>query len=365
MLSAVSNLAVISFFIFTLTGLFFGIKGDLNFHSDLFMKEKISSSMDSSLRDVASKDGEKVTLLYFPLSNENYSRISGKWLIYNFIDANDKDEKVNTTVNLELVGNSRIIIDGDSQLEFRISYLSSLDRIAMVRKVDGGYEILEAEKIKEEAEVKKETIAKESNSSSSPKGVKMIEGELILERATNPAKSQKIYAGELVRGSMNVSDNSINNFEAVIYEENGSFQTIEFPFAQINDGGQFEIDVAGFQSQAIFTNNGKDAFRVRFATGPQAGLLLNFITEDKWYENREAEYSNEGEERSREENRLVVTKLNVEQANIVNERSDRAFMESQDISEATQEDISPEEMAERLKASSFNFSDSSAQENEG
>jgi hypothetical protein len=365
MLSAISNLAVIAFVVMSLAGLFFGIKGDLSFHSAGFMNEKISMSSEASLRDVASQEGEKVSILYFPLSDENYARISGDWLIYNYINRHDQDEKVNSKVSLELVGNSKVIIDGDSGLEFRISYLSNKDRIALVRKVEGGYEILEAEKIKEKAVVAENS--KEESKAAGPKGINMIEGELILEKATNPIKSQKIYAGELVRGSMNIADNAINNFEATIYEENGSFNTIEFSFAQVNDGGQFEVEVSGITSQAIFTNNGKDAFRIRFATGPHAGLLLNFISEDKWYESREAEFEKEKESDEKEpsENRLVVSKLNVEQADVVNQRSDRAFIESQDISETTQEDISPEEMAERLKGSSFNFSESSAQENEG
>jgi hypothetical protein len=340
----------------------FGFFHDIRENSAEFMNKVITSSPPNFGKErlLASSDFEKVSILYYPVNALNYEFIRGEWIIYNYIDEKDNEEVMNVAVDLELIGNSKVIIDSDKKQIFRISFIGDQSRMALVRKLNNGYEILEMKKVNANtltaASVKNAVDSKDENH----KGVMMIDGELVLEKVMNPQRSNAIYQGQLVKGSLRISGGNINDFEASVSYENGETASLDFDVATINDGGQFQVDIGGEEVQGIFSNNGKDSFRIRFLNGPLAGALLNYVSEEKFEAIEEQELARqenietESEDRMNHANELVKDKIE-EQDQVADQRSAQAKVDSEELVEPNAEDVTPEEMADRVRKSGFDF----------
>src|SRR5690606_875876 len=102
--------------------------------------------------------------------------------------------------------------------------------------------------------------------------------ELVIERALVPDLSKDVITGDLVSGNLSLSNGNIEALSASVRGADGNERSIDISYAEIKDGGQFHVDYMGEMGHGIITNNGEDAFRVRFATGPLQGAMLNFMS---------------------------------------------------------------------------------------
>lgn len=279
------------------TAVMAGVIADLNYYSPRTLnlgriKGAVSKRLDDlRLRDVASESTERYAIQYLPFNEENIKLIDGKWRIYNFINVSGHDEVMDVVVNLNLIGTSKVKIDNDPNQVFRISYLTEQRTMALVKRVGKGFEILEMEKIKEIEKVKKTqdkvSSQKDKVASSAPvtnkKGVTFPEDmDLILERAFNPNLSKNIFVGDYVVGNVSIIAGNIQSLEVTIARGLKEERSIMIEFAEVKDGGVFEADVDGEMVSGIITNNGQNAYRVRFASGPMQGAMLNFVTQEEY-----------------------------------------------------------------------------------
>ena len=227
-------------------------------------------------RNVAS-ELQKVARMYVPMNALNLAKINAKWEIVRIIGAdsvatfdkinNPEDAKKSLKVKMELVGTSLVKLDGDKDLVYNISLLSDFGTIALFKKMGNGFEIIEAKLVlNKKAE---ETLAVSD------------EVELVLERALNQAKSNKLLTGSDVSGEMTLSKDSINGLTVELRNSNGETQNIDISTADLMDGGSFKADVDGEEVSGVVFNNGKDGYRLSFVTGPLAGAMLNFVTREQ------------------------------------------------------------------------------------
>jgi len=202
-------------------------------------------------------------------------RIDGEWEVTRIIGAdevvtydkvnNPEDANKTIKVPMKLIRTSEIMVNNDPGLIYKISLLSDFGTIAIYKTINGGQEILEAKRVKKA--VKKEAAVSE-------------EIELVLERALNQTKSNKILTGSEVSGEMTLTKGSIEGLSVSLTNTNGEVQNIEISSAQLMDGGSFKADVGDEEVAGVVFNNGKDGYRLSFVTGPLAGAMLNFVTKD-------------------------------------------------------------------------------------
>ncbi|MBT5094507.1 MAG: hypothetical protein HOM21_09710, partial [Halobacteriovoraceae bacterium] len=106
--------------------------------------------------------------------------------------------------------------------------------------------------------------------------------DLVLERALNPSVSKTVMKGTMVEGNATISPTEIIELSATISMGSSKEQDISLASAKINDGGQFEGEYDGNMVTGIVTNNGQGGYRIRFATGPLQGTMLNFVTDEEF-----------------------------------------------------------------------------------
>lgn len=202
-------------------------------------------------------------------------KIDGEWEVTRIVGSdevvtydkvnNPEDANKTIKVPMKLVGTSEVMVNNDSGLIYKISLLSDFGTIAIYKTINGGQEILEAKRVKKAA--KTEVAVSE-------------EVELVLERALNQTKSNKILTGSEVSGEMTLTKGSIEGLSVSLTNTNGEVQNIEISSAQLMDGGSFKADVGDEEVAGVVFNNGKDGYRLSFVTGPLAGAMLNFVTKD-------------------------------------------------------------------------------------
>ena len=286
-LSSIGSLVVIA-----------GVVNDLQYNSTAFMRDneiKLERRFDDSMqRFVASAERELPKAQYLPVNEENKTTVNGVWEITRII--NEQKEVVHSVENgdlavkmkFELVATSYVRINNDFELEFDISFLhESRTRIALFRSFGAGYEIIEARKVSLAEIENVEKIITEEKSTEKIKE-KVAEAkvvidsmELVLERALHPKKDNNILKGELVDGSLSVTEGMIETFNATIGIGKEYRTTVNFNAVAINAGGQFKVELEEGEVTGIITRNGKEGYRVRFVTGSLAGAMLNFVTEDE------------------------------------------------------------------------------------
>lgn len=251
-----------------------------DFHSrsvKLENSEAIEKEIIPVERGVASEVASRVAQLYFPLNPKNLKRINAAWEITRIVGndqrvgfdkfANPEDAKKMIKVPMELIGNSTVRVNKDNGQIYRISLLSDFGTIALFKKLGNGYEIIEARKVV-----------------TTKKNMSLVVGEeveLVLERALNQAKSNKVLLGHEVSGQVSLSARALNGLSVELRNPNGEIQNIQIDTADLMDGGTFKADISGEEVSGVVFNNGKDGYRISFVTGPIAGSMLNFVTKDQ------------------------------------------------------------------------------------
>ena len=265
-----------------------------DFHSRA-VKLKNSDSIEKEIipveRSVASEAVSKVAQMYLPATAENMRKINTNWEITRIVGsdekiafdkiANPEDAKKTVKVSMELVGNGIVRVNKDNEQIYRVSILSDFGTIALFKKLNGGYEILEAKNI---------SIIKGNASL-----IVNEEVELVLERALNQAKSNKVLVGHDVSGQVSLTSNRINALAVELRNPNGETQNIEIDTADLMDGGTFKAEVNGEEVSGVVFNNGKDGYRISFVTGPIAGSMLNFVTKEQMEKVQEIEQDTQAE----------------------------------------------------------------------
>ena len=176
--------------------------------------------------------------------------------------------------------------------------------------------------------------------------------------------------GNDISGTLSILGGNIENLDVTIHKGTDKEISQNVPFIQINNGGQFSFEGETGMISGIITNNGKDGYRIRFATGVFAGAMLNFVTEHE-YENllelqekleyekmikqeeiaEQREIQKEDQQEKQEEKRAAQA-LKVEKES----SKERARYDNYDHQENDVEEIeSEEEMVIKVKKSGFNF----------
>jgi hypothetical protein len=110
--------------------------------------------------------------------------------------------------------------------------------------------------------------------------------ELDLYEAYNLVKWNKSLTGAMVHGSVTFLGDSIENLIVSLSPENSSSLQLRFEFAELNDGGQFLVDLENDSISGLFSKGEEGTFQLRFATGPLMGTVLYFRSrvnnEDLW-----------------------------------------------------------------------------------
>jgi hypothetical protein len=237
-------------------------------------------------RSVASLEASKVAQMNLPMNAENIKKINSSWEIARIVDAdktvafdkfqNPEDAKKSIKIKMELVGNGIVRLNNDNQQVYRVSILSDFGTIAIFKKLGNGFEILEAKKIQEVAQAPKALVVSE-------------EVDLVLERALNQTKSNKVLVGDKVSGRLTLANKVLNSLSIELTNDNGEKQSIEIDSADLMDGGTFKAEVNGEEVSGVIFNNGKDGYRMSFVTGPLAGAMLNFVTKEQFDKIQEQE----------------------------------------------------------------------------
>jgi hypothetical protein len=315
--SYAGNKLVMGFLGLFTIGAFAGVVIDRQRHSDAFMDnyrleiEEIGNARRTQ-RFVASSDQQQLPRMqYFPVNSENRELINGDWIItrindqfgediYNVFErAEDREREV--IVSLDLIATSTVMIEDEEEQIFQISLLTEYNTIALFKRMPNGYELLEARKaVSAPAAVVNTSTATQDRGSDGPvlpAGLR-IESDLnlVLERALHPSKSQHMLTGNAVSGEVSLVDGRIQDLRVSLRYENGGRDEVSIEFAEIGDGGQFEAFLDDAAQEAVFgiiTNNGEDVYRIRFATGPLQGAMLNFVTDSKFDELADERYEEE------------------------------------------------------------------------
>ncbi|ATH09402.1 hypothetical protein BIY24_16075 [Halobacteriovorax marinus] len=300
----------------TASSVLVGVKAvrDANFNSSDFMNKntvQVVKRLDDQkvVRHVASETAARPAVQYLPMNELNSSIINGEWEIRRIQDENNEvvfnanEESNKVEMNFELVGTSLVKVGEEEPMILRVSYLDESGRtIALFRQFGKGYEIIEAIKkveVKEVAAVERvENTEKVAEENTTGVVIERVQ-DLVLERALHPSKDPNVLRGEsVVSGNIVVGAGRIEEFNVVV----GIGKNYEQPLGFINSpeikaGGQFSAETNSGEVTGIITNNGKDGFRVRFATGPLQGAMLNFVTIEKMDElnaiEEEAAYAKE------------------------------------------------------------------------
>jgi hypothetical protein len=332
---------------------------DMKSHTVLTEKLDDDKEMVPLERNVASAEApSKVAQLYLPVNEVNIKKVNATWDIARIIGSDEKvmfdkfqsqeDSKKSIKVRLELVGNGIVRIDGDNAQIYRVSILTDFGTIALFKKVDNGYEIIEAKKISAK------TLANNDLTTSDE------ERDLVLERALNQTHGNKILTGADVSGQLTLKNNTITNLAVNLHNENGQDQSIEIDMAEIKDGGAFKAEVEGEEVSGVLFNNGKDGYRLSFVTGPMSGAMLNFVSKEQMeniQEKEEAQSRDQLDQGSQTEQaseqateQEVKPEVKATQQQAVEERK----VEAQNVPEGT-EPMTVEEVKQTAAAQGFAF----------
>lgn len=284
---------------------------DNDLFSSNFMEVETLSIVDNfdiedDVRDVASAERELPAAQYLPANLSNRALINRKWEITRIINENQEvvfdifnrieDKNKLLELEFEMVGTSQVRIDGDENLIFDISLLHESGKtIVLFRSFGDGFEIIEARKREFKRSFNrlvKDTFTKEkTNKINSEKVIEKKKGlffkhigqSLLLERAIVPTINQGVFKQFQVEGELVLGENTLESMYARVGI--GTANEFSFPsldYVKVNDGGQFSFENDnGDIISGVITNNGKDGYRVRIATGPYAGTMLNFVTSEE------------------------------------------------------------------------------------
>lgn len=293
---------------------FAGTLSDLRLHSDAFMDNvEIEVPTETGRveiqRFVASSEMRDLPAVQNPpIDFDNQELVNGKWeirriktadgnVIYNKISSYE-DRNKSIVVDFRLTRTNTVMVANDPAQVFKISTMTNYNTIAIFKVMDDGYEILEAKKIPEtQAEVVAKAAPEKEEKSNEIKGLRLDKNvDLRLERALFPSKTSELLNDRSISGYVSLIDGNIENLRASIFYDNHARPIeVDIPFAEINDGGMFETFIGSESVHGIITNNGEGVFRIRFATGPLQGAMLNFVTDEKMMQIQDEQYARTAE----------------------------------------------------------------------
>lgn len=375
-----------------------GTLRDYHFNSNEFMLDneiKVSRRLDDqpSKRIVASAERELPAAQYLPFNDSNKAQVDGKWEIIKihntskevlFDTTRSEDKDVKLIVELQMIGTSLVRVDGDTGLEFDISLLhESGQTIALFRSIDGTYEIIEAKKhiVKQvasrpvsssEQRLMEESGFEDNRAQLAPQqmisqkqGVQIGQDfDLVLERALDPNSSKEVQRGDsILSGSVSLLGGNIENLSVTLFRGTDKEKSLEIGFAQVNDGGQFNFDENGEVVSGILTNNGRDGFRIRIATGSFAGAMLNFVTVEELNKIKELEEKAAFDKLAQQEEYVepieeYAAEVATEDESVGREKYleyEQEQLEKEEAEEEQEVIETEEEMAHKAQTSGFNF----------
>ena len=269
-------------------------------------------------RNVASEGLSRVAVMWLPINESNNLKINSMWEITRIVGNNElvvydklgnaTDAKKSFKIKMELIKNGIVKINNDEDQVYRVSLLSDFGTIALYKKMNNGFEIIEARKV---SSFRSSLIVSE-------------EVELVLERALNPAKSNKVLQGADVVGRVSLSDKMIKDLAIELRNTNGEIQNVEIASTQILDAGTFRAEVDGEDVSGVVLNNGKDGYRISFVTGPIAGSMINFVTKEQLTKLEENLDVSNSEEQANVESEASVSDQHMSASIIIEERKEVA-----------------------------------------
>lgn len=313
---------------------FGGIYQSMKVTDTSYMKDseiKFSKRLDESKdRVVASAVKKQKAIHYLPVNEFNSATINGKWEIIRIedengetvLDINDGDKA--RIVNFELFRTSQIRINDNNKYLFDISFLHEAgNNIAIFRSYGKGYELIEARRVNKAVVATSEVV--ESEEVKAEEVYTEQEGlvDLTLERAMIPTLGSTVIVGsDFVNGEVAIGNKAVQGLSFSVSNKEGKEVSFAISDIQLQDAGNFTVEVDGQESTGLVTNNGKDSYRIRFATGPLQGALLNFVTDSEMDRLREEAYQVERlkEEREAEVDSVKVTEVTNQQEAAVSER---------------------------------------------
>ncbi|MCK5883591.1 MAG: hypothetical protein KAG61_07880, partial [Bacteriovoracaceae bacterium] len=250
---------------------------DANFYASNFMNDseiKVVKRLDDShVRYVASYDLPESKKINFPVNGDNSALINKTWKITNYTYNFGAPEAHNRNYDLELVGNGRVMIAGDTELVYEMISFNG-NSISLIKEVDGGTEMIEAEVVAtpEMAAAKYET-EEELEVISGVQGVKIEEDyNLVLTKAESPG-SKKVEV--VTSASLAITtEGTVTSFVV----EGEDIVTYEIKVGGLFNGEFNNEMISGRISNGIK----KGQYRVRFFTGSLKGQVLHFDDENTY-----------------------------------------------------------------------------------
>ncbi|AYF45983.1 hypothetical protein BALOs_3001 [Halobacteriovorax sp. BALOs_7] len=313
---------------------FGGIYQGMSVTSNSFMEKKEISFEkrvdENSDRIVASSDRDSVAVQYLPVAE--YSQvINGKWEvvriedhegleIYNEVKSNNK-----RIVDMELIGTGLVRLNENDDYTFDVSFLhENKKNISIFRAFEDGFELIEARKIVEKVVVEQtsQEIVDEALVEEEVVATTQDRREFVIERAILPSMNNKMFRGHDIDGSVTVGPNGVEGLFFTVYANGQEINEVVGDL-KLKDGNSFEVELQGQKSSGIFSKNGENGYRLRFATGPYQGALINYVTYDELEKiNIEFEKMERAKEESRFQKELtqegnVEQDINIIQQNVV------------------------------------------------
>lgn len=311
----------------------YGTKRDMNYRNVDHLS--IYSEIDSAERRLASeqRDDKRLKSRFLTISLSEAYKINGEWELSRIIGPDEEikydrfnnsgDGKKALKINLELLEGSVVRVDKNNDHVYRIIALSSNGMISLSKETQTGVEIVEA---------RRSTDKIIGSASSSSLEVGDDKQSLILERALNQNKSATVLLGPDAMGDMELTKTSIERISVTLTNPSGEVQSIDLSNVALLEGGTFNAEDNGESISGVVLNNGKDGFRVSFVTGPLAGAMLNFVTED---------YMKELEDKGLEEQSNGPT--DVYEAQVVQDQNENGELKQNQVENSDGEALTPEE----------------------
>lgn len=232
--------------------------------------------------------GQNNFFVIIPYDDHNKKIINGTWLISSFVDSKGTEYPFNIRTKLKLLENGQVILADDERMIFKVSEIGQGNKtLQLIRFFGNKSEIVKATRVferkisqvvnKRQSSLKKRKTKK--GEQQKVKGVTLVDSELKLVKAIVPSFSKVPLYSISVSGNVTLRDTTLENFFIRLKNEKEEEVELEFSYADILNGGQFSFEGEESSIQGIFTNDGKSSYRMRFATGPLSGSILNFVKE--------------------------------------------------------------------------------------
>lgn len=344
---------------------FGGIYQGMSVTDNSFMQQKDISfakrADENADRIVASSDREKIAIPYIPVA-EYADAINGKWEIVRVENNegieihNEAKSNKKVVVELELIGTGLVRINNNPDYTFDVSFLhENLKNISIFRAFEKGYEMIEARKLNEVKAVAKSISTQEEVVAEEEQVIDVNERkEYIIERVVLPQFNNKMIRGDqFIEGSVTVGPNGVQGLYFSVSSEGQDVNEV-IGDIKLKDGSSFEVEIQGQLSHGIFTRNGENGYRLRFATGPYKGALLNYVTYEELERiNIEIENMERAKEESRFQNELtressIAEDINLAQKNVISAGFNKPAQEQQVEEERYEEEYNDEYQDENL-----------------